>query len=632
MLTARRFPAFLCVLFLTGVVCAQPAATATVPAMPKAEPVMKHIPAGTMGFVVVNDVKGTLGRVESFLNEIGVGQMMALQEMPGGLLGMLRMAANLGDGFNPNGGFAAIMLDPQQFGIDLPAMIGLSDPKPSAATPPEQEEEPKVPFVLLVPGAGVQEIFGAYPIQPAGKFYKVSLRMGPMFAVKCGDYVALSPTAKALTALLGAPKKASAELSKTQAAALAKSDIAAHINMKVAGPIFTNLLKRFKQQMTAMQQMAPTPMPLAGLKYVYMSMYGDMLTQMDAITITGRFAQTGLVLGGNVRWSPESEWGKTMAAFRPFKGKLLDRLPNLPYVLAIGSGWSGGQEQTKKLALDMIDKLFADKSMAAVPEETKAKARALVPAVYDQISAMQIVAGGAPEGSGVFGVACVIQCKESDAVRKILSDGVEVAEAMIGALTPQMPETAGQVKITYTRNAGLVGQTAFDAIDVSHPELDKLSEDKRAKMTKILGEDRIRIRVAAVDGKTLVVTVGGSEAFLSESIKAARAGGTILKGPEIAEAMKHMPPDPMELVLFSGSNLLEVIARGKQALDPESEPLPFRISSKTPVAAGVSVSGSEMTGVLYIPNSLLRDLFGLLLPMITGGPPSPPPAGSEDDF
>ncbi len=630
MLTVRRFPAFLCVLFLTGVVCAQPVTTAPAPAMPKAEPVMKHIPAGAMGFVVVNNVKGTLGRVENLLNEIGVGQMIALQEMPGGLLGMLRMQAMLGDGFNPNGGFAAVMLDPQQFGIDLPAMIGLSPPKPSAATPPE--EEPKVPFVFLVPGAGVQEVFGAYPIEPVGKFYQVSLRMGPMFAIKCGDYVAISPTTKALTALLGAPKKASAELSKTQAAAIAKSDIAVHLNMKVAGPILTKLLKQFEQQMTAMQQMGPSPVPFVGLTSVYTSFYGDMLTQMDAIIITGQFAQTGVVLGGNVRWSPESEWGKMMAAFRPFKGKLLDRLPNLPYVLAIGSGWSAGQEQTKKLALDMIDKVLADKSMAAVPEEAKAKLKALVPAVYDQISAVQVVVGGAPEGSGVFGAAYVIQCKESNAVRKILSDSAEVAEAMIGALIPQIPEAAGQVKIVYTRNAGRVDEGAFDAIDISHPELDEMPEDDRAKMTKILGEDRIRIRVAAVDGKTLVVTFGGSEAFLSETIKAARAGGTILKGPEIAEAMKHMPPDPTELVLFSGSNLLEVIAKGMQALDPESEPLPFKIHGKTPIAAGVSISGSEVTGVLYIPNSLLSDLFGLVPMLMGGGPLSPPPAGSDDDF
>ena len=89
------------------------------------------------------------------------------------------------------------------FGVDLPAMMGLSEP---AATP-EAAEEPKQPFVLLVPGQSVAGVFGNYPIEQVGEYQQITLRMGPMLATQCGGYIALSPRADALKALSESSKK-----------------------------------------------------------------------------------------------------------------------------------------------------------------------------------------------------------------------------------------------------------------------------------------------------------------------------------------------------------------------------------------------------------------------------------------
>ena len=55
----------ICIAFVSGLAWGQaPPTTTTVPVTPPVEPVMSHIPAGAMGFVVVNNIQSLTGNVE----------------------------------------------------------------------------------------------------------------------------------------------------------------------------------------------------------------------------------------------------------------------------------------------------------------------------------------------------------------------------------------------------------------------------------------------------------------------------------------------------------------------------------------------------------------------------------------
>ena len=58
-----------------------------------------------------------------------------------------------------------------------------------------------------------------------------------------------------------------------------------------------------------------------------------------------------------------------------------------------------------------------------------------------------------------------------------------------------------------------------------------MTDEEKAEMKKVLGEDKIRIRIAQVDPKTLVITFGGGKTFMVAAIDAARKGGTIGQNP-----------------------------------------------------------------------------------------------------
>ena len=68
-----------------------------------------------------------------------------------------------------------------------------------------------------------------------------------------------------------------------------------------------------------------------------------------------------------------------------------------------------------------------------------------------------------------------------------------------------------------------------------------MAEAERAQVKAILGEDKIRIFLAAVDKTTVVSTIGGGKPFLADAIKRAKEGGSILADPGTIQALKYMP-------------------------------------------------------------------------------------------
>src|ERR1035437_7252658 len=83
----------------------------TAPAVPvkvvPAGAILEQIPAGSMGFVVVAEVRTRTAQVDKFMEQIG--QTTAFKGAGvKGFLDCICKEAKLGEGFNPDGGFAAV--------------------------------------------------------------------------------------------------------------------------------------------------------------------------------------------------------------------------------------------------------------------------------------------------------------------------------------------------------------------------------------------------------------------------------------------------------------------------------------------------------------------------------------------
>ncbi|MCJ7544440.1 MAG: hypothetical protein MUP47_07750 [Phycisphaerae bacterium] len=641
-------------------------APTTAVAMPKPESVLQHIPADALGYVVVRDVGALMGKVDAYLAEIGLAELVA-PAMPTGALDSVRAAAMLGEGFNPSGGCAVVMLDPEKLGVDLLAIMGQGE---EPASQPETEPvEPKLPIVILVPGLSVESVFGNYPITPGQKYTEVALRVGPMLAKQMGGYVCLSPSAEALDALAAAaPASPPAELTEL----LARSDITLHINMEVAAPLVDKLLAKGVASMAEGQ----APPVIRSIWSTYMGFYKELCSQMTAVSIGGRFVPTGVVIEAMAGFKPDSPLGRAIATAQPAGGNLLGRVSSPSYVLAIGMATTSSEEtenQQKAFAIDIVDTCLAMPPLNALAEQTKADLKALVLALSEQqAGGMQMVIGGAPRGSGLFGASAVLRCKDSAALKELLLGAVPLVETVIKTLAE---EEELPFQIVTTRGVATVDGLAVDAIEfipraeqeeptattesaapaeeaeattdpaeteapateeAAAPEKPTTesapAEAEKGPIATVMGEDKIRFYLAAVDPQTLVVTFGGAQPYLAEAVRVAKAGdGTILSDPAVAKALAVMPKSITSVGLLNVGNLFDVITHAAVTMEGPGAGPPFKITTQTPIAMGGGASGTSAYVVYYIPNDLVKEGVNIFKQMFAPSPvPTSGPSGAGD--
>lgn len=615
-MTKLRFlAAAVCVAFLAGVGTAQMApATPTTklatskPARvlgPKAEAVLSHVPADALAVLVVKDIQGVTDQVDAFLNSTNLMVMLSSQ-MPSGSLDALIAGARLGEGFNPNGGFAVALLNPADYGIDLAKLVPAPGVKPPAETP-------KLPFVLMVPGGSLEQVFGNYKITaPAagGKYSMVALRMGDMFAVKHQGYILLSPLEKALDAVVAADKTLDKQLNKAQMAMLDESAVAAYGNMKLGAPILQDLLKR-----------VPTTGPMMGMQ-PSIAQLSAILPQVEAVAAGLKFVDTGVVFDAVMTVQKDSEMAKQLAAKSKPEADLLSRLPNLPYIMAIGA--SSPSDDASKLA-----QINAQVDAASMPAALKERIKKLVADLADQMTGAQVVFGGAPEGNGVMSFAVVLQGKDA---AKIQAAMPEAADCYLEFIKSVMGDNAdlAKLKVTSKKDAVKVGDVSADAIVIEHPDF----ENNKETFTTIFGQDAMQILTAKADDKTMVLTFGGGAAMLETALKTAKSASGDIQA-SAADALKYLPKQRNSLVLFNAANLFQVINKGNQAMGQGG--MPFMIKTATPIALCGSVEGDVNSRItVYIPQELVKEIGGIIMMMRGatgphGGPapaPMAPPAGN----
>lgn len=622
----RKLIVAVCVVALAQAAFAQgakPAApvAASAPAV-KAQPILEAIPAGTMGYVVVPSIKGTFGDVTKFLEDIGVSELLQAF-MPGDLLDMVKTQAKLGDGFNAEGGFAVVMLDPAPFGIDFVKMID-----------DHSDAKKDVPVVLFVPGNSVKDVFGAYEITTEGAYSKVELRMGTMYATQLGGYIVLSPMAKALETVTKAEKRAATELTNNRNEALLKSDLALNVNMKIAGPVYLAFVEKMMEMTKGQAGMNVFPTKLLNS---VMPFYRQMFQQLDSLAITLSFGRSGgLVFEEFVTALPDSTMGKALAAYKPTGEPLMDRLPNLPYVFAMGSQMCG--KDASVFQADMIDTLVKG---LEISEASRAKIKKLTATSEDQVTSYQLVIGGAPEGAGVAAAAVVINCKDSEVVKPLIADSADVTLTVIKELIGKDKDSKDlDVSVAYKKDADKVGDLSVDTLTIDSNVLNAMEADDKANMKAILGQDKLVFFVASPDKTTVVVTFGGDKAFLAEALKAAKGGGTIGKDPQTVEALKALPKNPNSVVLFNFGNLWQVVTKGAKALGKGDDIPPLNIEGKTPIVVGSAISGNTVQVTFYVPSSLVKEIVdNVKMFMGMGGPrhaggagaaPGKSPAGGKD--
>lgn len=584
----------------------------------KPAPVLEQIPSGTMGYALVNSLEASAGRTDRFLEEIGAMEMLK-NELPDGIMALIKKELKLGKGFVPAGGIAVTMLNPGDFGIDLPKLVE------EMAGGKEPGKDVKLPFVIIVPSKDVESAIGGIPnvkTAPEGNFTKVTVDAEhDLYAIaNTKGYVFFSPNTKALTAVLEAKANATNELTKDQAEAIKQSDIAVHVNMKVSGPIFRKLL------VIAQKEMKKAPdrelQAFGTALQTYFALADKVIDQFQGLTLSGRYVKDAVLVDALVAFAPGSELAKMNKAGKPRTAQeLLGRLPNINWILAVGSVnlWDTKSELFKLYQQAQREGFAAGAAAAdsdpnnplkSISKETIDKLLKLNEDSYSQVTVSQFVVGGAPPNSGLFSAGLVLEGASSDKLKALLAESSATIEQLFKEMGKDQPQLQ-KLQLVYKKSEDASG---LDEIQVKHPEIDDMPEMAKAMMSVVLGDDQIRVLVGVPDAKSVAVTFGGGKVFMDETLKIAKtAKGTIANDKDFVVALEHMPKNLLALVAFNGANLVDVIKNGMNAMGAGGAPLPINITTRIPVMIGAGQKDNAQQMSIYVPTALVKDIVKMVL-------------------
>ena len=588
--------------------------------------VLKHIPAGCMAFVAVNSVEGLATKIDGFIRQISpTGGPM----LPMPLLELIKAQAQLGEGFDARGGFALVMLDPQQYELDLVAAI----------TAGKRVRIETVPLVFLIPGKDPAKLLAGYQPVKEGEDYRLpGLGDPPGWARQLGGYVLLSPNRKVVGAVAAAKKSVLSELSAADKLLVARNDATVWLNFRIIGPILDAALRQMQIDAVDIRKRmekgeAPFVAPQQACKLGMaqgMAFYRPFIKQIEDVALAVRVPKSGIVLEAVVSYLPDSPIGKALTAYKHVPGPLLNRLPNMPYVLAFG-GLSGAR-MPKADQAKLMDQLLVMEPFKSLPAESKAKWRQFVQTSEDLVEATQIFVGRNTTGAGKLGIAVVMQCKSAEKARLMLADSVgmmtEIFRASVRPGAARVP--AGPV-VKYHKALESLGDRKIDVITIELPEAQP-PPMLGSVMKSVFGEDKLRMLVADADDKTLVLTMGGRKEFLAAVLKTAAArGGKIGTDAEAAKSLAMLPRRRVGVGLFSLQNLASLVMdimkdmAGAQGAAPM--PINLRAASAVPFAGAVAIEKNDVRLVGYVPAESIRDVLNMVMGvmMMRMGPPMPPP-------
>lgn len=522
------------------------------------------IPADALGFVTVPSLKQLDERVQGLIKHLGLEELVPPpQNSP---LAMLKEFLNVSAGLDEAGPLSLVVMP--------------------ASAPEELPEK----IALIVPVTDAPALLKALEAtEGAGGVWTLTVMGNPVHAVVAGKRVAVSPSEETAKAVAESKTGIADKLKGADRAALEGLDLAVWVG---AEP----LVKLYQPQIDAMMAfLAVMPEAKAAQQQVEM-----LVTQTRALTFGAALSQGGALLRFTLTARPDSDMAKWMS-LKNTAGSLLDGLPDGKFVMAYGAL---SDPDSARQGLKTLDALF---TAAADSEEINAdQLAAIKDALHDAlplVTALRASFEALPEGpGGLIGVTVSVQTTDSakfiGAIEKALT-----AVAKLPA-KEQMPPEA----LTYKADAEELAN-----VKVHHLTLDpaKLGadEDDLEKMTAILGADGVKVRVAAVDGKTVVLALGGGSQRMTSVIELNRKGGDPLaQHSGLKSIAEFLPREKIGVFYVAVDELFRLIANVAEATGEYAD-VPKLPAIKAPVALVTSSDGDgTVRADMFVPMDLLKAL------------------------
>jgi hypothetical protein len=356
----------------------------------------------------------------------------------------------------------------------------------------------------------------------------------------------------------------------------------------------------------------------------------------DADTLVGGVTMSetaGYALDVRVVPKADSAMAKMLAS--PLKGKALDlqRLPKVPVVAMYSFSQPEVQagESPMKAIMELARTDTPDgESMGGDPDANMLLN--FLSTFTDNAQSGAIVFGMGPGSVMTFNGLLETE-NSAETLKAIEKATVQLAKDAKASENPEFSESTFE----YKAEAETISDQAIHHIIIDSPDMQEDAEQTQ----RLLGDEKLVIRLAAPDLKTVVLTLGGKDAMMKEALAAAAKGKSGFLAEEATQqVLKGVPNKAYGTVLVQPSTVADLIA-GIFQVNPADMGMAMKFK-KVPLAVGWGPQGQDMqiAGVAPIDSlvdgaqafqmffmGMMRVSVGAEVPMENGqNPPPPPPA------
>ena len=439
--------------------------------------------------------------------------------------------------------------------------------------------------------------------------------MATVFATYRDGYVLVSPRADALDAMLAQTGRLADNLSEARRAELTEPDLAVHMDAATASPMVEQMFEKMFEVYRAMLQTneaESVETQMAGYQMGQEAMMG-LLEQTQTGTMTLSLNDQGIHIGGAMEMDPESDLGAALASLGDAPSPTPNRVPDLPYAVAIAMN----VDYTDEIAavLDGLEEtaLAALPESYTVPADQLAQMRAIRTELGQQTTGVQYVVGA--DADGQMQIAAVMECVDSAEVMTLIRRGAESKLAMLEGLQTRddLADDIGQIEMTYEQDTTTIDGVSVDTMCLTYPVSAEMPGAFEEMMMQFFGDGEMNAMMGAPDAQTVVATFGDPDLFVA-ALATCDGTGPIPANPDVAQAMAVIPGDACIVGLVNLKNAMQFSSAFTDDL-VEATPMGMMMQgnvlqymeTEVPLVFYLQAEESTLRGTLFLPIETLRD-------------------------
>ncbi len=567
---------------------------------------LKVVPQDAAGFLLIpniatleNDLKGAITALE--LQDMVPLEMISAK-------GMLKQYLGIADGLNDDGPLAvALMLPKNADGTDAPHQGGMD-----------------VMPVIIVPSTDPNGLLqGLNGEAGADGAWTVMLNGMPLHARVVEQRIILAMTPDAAGQAAEDKTGIGSKLSAADLKALENLDVALWLNAERLFKHFKDMINGFTGMMMMMQGGAD---PVSGAQAQNLKQSIDMLVDgAKSLTIGIGLDKTGLGLRGAVTSLPGSELAKQMKTVKMTDQSLLDGLPACQYLAVIGQDF---HEDYSTEAIKQIGPMFDSLALEVSDANKKhlGKVRESMEQMIKMGRGMRATIAQLSGKNGLIGAVVLADVTDSGKFVDLMGDVVTTVKGMD-------PEDDDDVKEALANLAYKKDAETIDGAKVSHlsfdlAKMDDIDEEDIEDIHSVIGSEGITLRIAAVDGDTVALTLGGGKSWTEEVVKAAKSGAAPLASSAgVKKVASRIPAKKSAVGYIAVDQVISCIRAIQKTVDEEQ--LPIDMGTLNAPAVFVAAGTAEWSQAdMFVPTELMIAIKKFTMAMM--GMNKPEPAASAN--